>query len=251
MTDYTLPISTDCERYLFVIDVTDEAALRDPIDSWLKSDGAQRKEINGVSYWEMIPEEEAIGHDDLDPLAPLGEPVRPTQGERDERVLQRAAVCLHKGRLAVASDAAFLRQALFGVSEGDSLVSSPDMRATIGALADIAPGERCVWTFTRSDEAFRPTYELVREGKMPKSQTFFGRLLNRMMTTEEQREVGAEREQKVQGERLPSFELARRYFGPAARSVRSEDDGWLISGVVLSKAPQSDRPMAEVAQNQR
>ncbi len=251
MTDYTLPISTECERYLIVLDVKDEAALRTPIDKWLKSDGAELKELNGVAYWEMIPEGEALGHDDLDPLAPLGETARPAQGERDERVLQRAAVCLHDGRLAIASDADFLRQALFGVSPGESLVSSPDMRATISALADIAPGQRSVWTFTRSDEAFRPTYELVREGKMPKSQTFFGRLLNRMMTTEEQREIGAEREQKVHGERLPSFELARRYFGPAARSVRSEDDGWLISGVILSKAPESDRPAASVARNDR
>ncbi len=251
MTDYTLPIDPKCERYLLVIDVKDEAALREPIDRWLYSDGAEQKEIEGVPYWEMVPEDQALGHDDLDPLAPLGEPVQQVQGEREERVLQRAAVCLHQGRLAIASDADFLRQAVFGVSAGESLSHSPDMRATIGALADIAPGDRCVWTFTRSDEAFRPTYELVREGKMPKSQTFFGRLLNRMMTTEEQREVGAEREQKVQGDRLPSFELARRYFGPSARSVRSEDDGWLISGVVLSKAPEGDRPAASVAQNQR
>lgn len=250
MTDYKLPISPECERYLVVLDVKDEAALREPIDRWLESDGAERKEIEGVPYWEMIPEDEALGHDDLDPLAPLGE-VAPVQGEKEERVLQRAAVCLHQGRLAIASDADFLRQAVFGVSAGESLSHSPDMKATIGALADIAPGERCVWTFTRSDEAFRPTYELVREGKMPQSQTFFGRLLNRMMTSEEQREVGAEREQKVKGDSLPSFELARRYFGPSARSVRSEDDGWLISGVVLSKAPEGDRPAASVAQNQR
>lgn len=251
MTDYTLPIKPECERYLFVIDVKDEAALREPINRWLESDGAERQEIDGVPYWEMVPEDQGLGHDDLDPLAPLGESTQPVVGERDERVLQRAAVCLHQGRLAIASDADFLRQALFGVSAGESLSHSPDMKATIGALADIAPGERCVWTFTRSDEAFRATYELVREGKMPQSQTFFGRLLNRMMTTEEQRDVGAEREQKVKGDSLPSFELARRYFGPAARSVRSEDDGWLISGVVLSKAPEGDRPAASVAQNAR
>ncbi|TWT99130.1 hypothetical protein Pla108_00630 [Botrimarina colliarenosi] len=251
MTDYTLPITPECERYLFVIDVDNEAALREPIDRWLKSDGAERKELDGVPYWEMVPEDEALAHDDLDPLVPLGEPVGTARGEREERVLRRAAVCLHKGRLAIGSDADFLRQALFGVSTGETLSASPDMRATIGALADIAPGERCVWTFTRNDEAFRPTYELVREGKMPSAQTFFGRLLNRMMTTEEEREVGELREQKINGQRLPSFELARRYFGPSARSVRSEGDGWVVSGVLLSKAPGTDSAAVSVARNSR
>lgn len=250
MTDYTLPINPECERYLIVVDVKDEDALRESVDRWLASDGAERKELDGVPYWEMVPEGEGALEDELDPLAPIDEPAAP-RGEREERVLRRAAVCLHKGRLAIGSDADFLRQALFGSSPGESLSGSPDMRATIGALAEIAPEDRCVWTFTRNDEAIRPSYELVREGKMPKAQTFFGRLLNRMMTSDDEREVGAEREQEIDGRLLPSFELARRYFGPSARSVRSEDDGWLVSGVVLSKAPDTDRPAASVAQNAR
>lgn len=249
MTDYTLPISTDCERYLVAIDVTNEEALRDPLNRWLESDGALRKELEGVPYWEMVPEDEAIEIDDLDPLAPLGQPS--SSAPREERVLRRAAVCLHKGRLVIGSDADFLRQALFGVSPGESLANSPDIRAMISALAEIAPGDRCAWTLSRNDEAFRPTYELVRDGKMPQAQTFFGRLLNRLLTTDEEREVDAVRRQRVRGGKLPSFELARRYFGPSARSVRSDDDGWLISGVVLNKAPEAVRPGAAVAQANR
>ncbi|MEM1231491.1 MAG: hypothetical protein AAGI15_13200 [Pseudomonadota bacterium] len=97
-------------------------------------------------------------------------------------------------------------------------------------------GERCAWNFTRNDESLRPTYELLREGRMPEAETFFGRLLNRLLTTDEERDFGALRQQRVDGGTLPSFELARRYFGPSARSVRSDDDGWLVTGVVLSKA---------------
>lgn len=237
MTDYTLPITPECERYLIAVDVTDENALRDPVNRWLKNEpGAVQLSLQGVEYWELGSEDEGVDLDDIDPLAPLDEPA-PARGDRAERVLRRAAVCLHQGRLVMASDADFLRQALFGVSPGESLSNSPDLRETIAALSDIAPGERCAWTFARNDEALRPTYELIRQGKMPESQTFFGRLLNRMLTSEEDREVDALRPQKVDGSRLPSFELARRYFGPSARSVRSEDDGWLVSGVVLSKEP--------------
>lgn len=238
MTDYTLPIDPECERYLIAIDVTDEDKLRDPVNRWLKNEpGAELKTLQGVEYWEIGPEEEAVVLDDIDPLAPLDEEPAANPLEREERVLRKAAVCLHQGRLVIGSDADFLRQALFGVSPGESLSSSPDLRAAIAALSEIAPGERCAWVFSRNDEAFRPTYELIRQGRMPEAQTFFGRLLNRLLTSDEEREVDALREQKIDGSRLPSFELARRYFGPSARSVRSEEDGWIISGVVLSKEP--------------
>lgn len=246
MTDYTLPITTECERYLVVIDVKNEEALREPINRWLRSDGAERKELRGVPYWEMVPEDEGLELDDLDPLMPLDEPA-PTRADREERVLKRAAVCLHDGRLAIGSDSEFLQQALFGVSPGESLGNAPDLRATIAALSDLAPGERAAWAFARNDESLRPTYELIREGKMPQSETFFGRLLNRMLTSDDEREVDALRKQRIDGTRLPSFELARRYFGPSARSVRSEDDGWVVTGVVLSKSPYEGGPAVSVA----
>lgn len=248
MTDYTLPITPDCERYLIAVDVTDLEALRSPIDRWLENDGAERKELDGVPYWEMVPQEELLVDDSELDLLELDEPdPRPAKAERNERVLRRAAVCLHKGRLVIGSDADFLRQALFGVAAGESLAESYDLRAAIESLASLAPGERCAWNFTRNDESLRPTYELLREGRMPEAQTFFGRFLNRVLTTDEEREFDAVREQKVDGSTLPSFELARRYFGPSARSVRNEDDGWLITGVVLSKAAPADSDSSRVA----
>lgn len=240
-TDYTLPITTESERYLIVLDVRNEAALREPLDKWLENDGAERKEIDGVPYWEIVPESEALDEDllgddllDDDLLSLDDEP--DWRAEREERVIRRAAVCLHQDKLAIGSDVEFLKQALFGVEPGDSLAQSADLRVTLNSLSKLAPGKRCAWTFTRTDEALRPSYELVREGKMPEAQTFFGRLLNRILTTDEEREVDAIRSQKIDGSLLPSFELARRYFGPAARSARSDDDGWLLSGVILSKA---------------
>ena len=240
MTDYTTPITEDCERYLIVVDVTDEGSLREPLDKLLESDGAERKEIQGVAYWEIVPEEEALAMDDLDGgLLPMDDgfgAFEDMEIEEEERVLQRAAVCLHEGKLAIGSDVDFLSQALFGIDERDALPRSPDLKAAIDTLKGQAPSERCAWSFTRTDESLRPTYELLRQGKMPQSQTFFGRLLNKLLITDDEAEAGANRQQKIDGGDLPSFELARRYFGPAARAVRSDDDGWLIVGILLSKA---------------
>ena len=38
--------------------------------------------------------------------------------------------------------------------------------------------KRCVGGFSRTDEQFRPTYELIRQGKMPESESLLGRTLN-------------------------------------------------------------------------
>ncbi|MEN0109212.1 MAG: hypothetical protein AAF805_00670 [Planctomycetota bacterium] len=243
MTDYTLPITPECERYLMAIDVTDQEALDAPIARWLVNDGAERRELDGVAYWELIPEDEEIVDADDDLLLDDPAPIRRADEDEPERVLRRAAVCLHDDRLFIASDAEFLRQALFGVAPGDSLAASPDVAATLAQLDRIAPGRRAAWNFSRGDEGLRPTYELIRAGEMPQGQTFFARLLNRLLTSDEEREVDALREQRIDGSLLPSFEMARRYFGPSARSLRSDDDGWLVSGVVLSKgAPPAVRP---------
>jgi len=56
-----------------------------------------------------------------------------------------------------------------------------------------------------------------------------------MLTTEVEKEEGVRRKQRVDGGSLPNFEMVRRYFGPAGRVLRSDRDGWLLTGVVLDK----------------
>jgi hypothetical protein len=85
------------------------------------------------------------------------------------------------------------------------------------------------------DEEWRPTYELIRQGKMPQSETMFGKMLNNLLTSEVERGEGIIRQQRIDGSTLPSFEAIRRYFGPSGRSLRSERDGWVLSGAILGK----------------
>jgi hypothetical protein len=33
--------------------------------------------------------------------------------------------------------------------------------------------------------------------------------------------------------------VARRYFAPVARAIRSDDDGWFITGVLLNKGAET------------
>jgi hypothetical protein len=70
---------------------------------------------------------------------------------------------------------------------------------------------------------------------MPESKAILGRLLNKILTTEQERHDGVVRKQQIDGSSLPSFEAVRRYFGPHGGVVRSEKDGWVMTGVVLNK----------------
>lgn len=231
VTDYTLPVTADCERYLIVFDGCNEEELRKPLDKLMKSDGALLRELNGISYWETVPEEVI---DDLDEgLLPFDEPIDEDREPADD---SKSAVCLNGGQLIMSSDVEFLEKALFGVKTEESLSTTLDLKLAFEQINQLVPGDRCAWTFSRLDESLRPSYELLRAGKMPQSNTFFGRMLNRMLTTEEQKDAGEDRAQKVDGTKLPSFEIARRYFGPSARIARTDDDGWVLVGVVINKS---------------
>ena len=237
MADYELPVSTDCERFLFVIDAKNPQDLKTPIDKWMDNDGYERRELHGVEYWEFIPEEETdISLELGGGLAALDDQPGAAD-EDDDRLLRRAAVCIHKGKLIIASDVEYLENAVFGVAAQDSLAMSYDFQAAMRELnALLTDPSRCSWSFTRSDESIRPIYEMLRKGKLPEGQTFFARLLNKLLTTPEDEEKGIVRKQRIDASRLPTFEMARRYFGPTARAIVSHDDGWLITGVVLNKA---------------
>ncbi|WP_197529014.1 DUF3352 domain-containing protein [Aeoliella mucimassa] len=233
MTDYTLPIDTTSERFLVAIEVKPNkmATLQAAIAKYLEKDGYIKKELEGHDIWEFQPQEEEDFDIGLDGGL-LDEP----QEEEEQRLLTRSAVCASDGQLFIASDVEFLRLAFKQATENEALAESFDYQAVQAALENLAGGPQCSWTFTRTDEAMRPTYALLRENRLPQSESFFARMLNELLTPPEDQKNQLLREQKLDGSKLPSFELARRYFGPSGRTVRAEVDGWLMTGVLLNKA---------------
>ena len=63
--------------------------------------------------------------------------------------------------------------------------------------------------FGRTDEEVRPTFELIRQGKMPESKTMLGKMLNNMLTTE------------VERRKRPFAQAARRRQQPAQLRSRA------------------------------
>jgi hypothetical protein len=248
ITDYELPITTKSERFLIVVELKNAKKITKTVEKFMKSDpNAVQTEFEGKTIWEIhepeadIPEID-ITVNDLDLLTTPEEPQEsePLGGGLQGSALSSSAVCVTADRLFIASHAEFLRKVLSKSEPQDQLQNAGDFREVDGAMARLLPGPVSASFFVRTDEAYRPVYDLLRQGKMPESETLLGRLLNRLLTPPENEDEGLLREQKIDGRQLPDFEMVRRYFGPSGTLVRSDDDGWFVVGATLTKmAPQA------------
>ncbi|MEQ8208614.1 MAG: DUF3352 domain-containing protein [Lacipirellulaceae bacterium] len=237
ITDYQLPIQTDSERFLFSIDVKDQAAVAKAVKKFMEADpDAHLRTLEGRQVWEIMePEDEyeAIEIGEFDPLAPA-EPA-PAAAPAAGSISQASAVCVADGKLMIASHMDFLQKVLTTKPQAETLAGAGDYNEVDRAMKQLMAGPVCARCFVRTAETYRPTYELLRQGAMPRSKTLLGRVLNRMLTPPEDEDEGILRKQKIDGRNLPSFESVRRYFSPGGTVVRSDEDGWFVAGAVLSK----------------
>jgi hypothetical protein len=238
-TGYDIPISVESERSLFAIETTNEKALLEALEKWMKSEpDFVRRQMGPYIVWERLPPEAVdVPQIDVPLFTPIGDDedeAAEEEAER-ERVLPNSAMTVALGHLMMASDIEYLSEILGGFGQRDRLASSPDYQQVVEVLGKHATAERSVLEFGRSDEELRPIFELVRQGKMPESKSILGKLLNRILTTEKERDDGVLRKQQIDGSSLPNFEAVRRYMGPHGGVVRSDKDGWMMTGVVLNK----------------
>ena len=250
VTDYVVPITPKCERFLIVVELTGEKAVAETLKKFMESDpNASQIDFEGNVVWEILEAETDIPELDitsseLDLLDPVVEKVAQDQGAAHEA--EASAVCVTEGHLFIASHANFLKEVLSTQPPQQRLSGAADFHEVENALSRLLPGKTAVKSFVRTDEAFRPVYELLRQGKMPESETLLGRLLNRLMTPPDDEDEGILREQKIDGRQLPAFEMVRRYFGPAGTIIRSDEDGWFVVGATLSKlTPQATNTTAD------
>jgi hypothetical protein len=232
VTDYDVPITTKSERFFVAVEVKNEQAVAAAIAKFMNADpNAKAGEFEGKQVWEIMPATEEV------PTLDLGLELEPTEEAtaKPKTAMSNSAVCVADGHLFVASHMDFLKTFLAKKAPGESLAEAGDFREADAAMHQLSQGDVAVRCFVRTDEAYRPTYELLRQGKMPESETLLGRVLNRLLTTPEDEEEGILRKQQIDGRELPSFEMVRRYFNPLGTVVRSTEDGWLVVGATLAK----------------
>jgi len=236
LSDYHLPITPTSERLLFAIQTKDEAKVAAAIQKAMEKDETmRRREFEGHTIWESIPPEKKPT---TAPVIELGRvpALGPDKGEEDEeapRLLPNQALTVANGYLMVASHYDMLTKILHPVDPKDSLAKDLDHRVIEAASRQLGATEGFLWSFSRTDEEYRPAYELIRQGKMPQSETLLARILNSFGGRDNKE--GTLREQRVDGSKMPDFDYVRRNLGPGGGFGTAEADGWFLKGYILPK----------------
>ena len=242
VTDFVMPITTTSERILIAVEVTNEAAVAKAVEKLLKADDTVvLRSMPGrekLKIWETVPPKETplVPQISLDaiPMLPGEDPLGPEQTEKEEEdpgLFPNRAVTVANGQLYISSHVDFLVEILKERGERDTLASAIDFQV-IGAKLEELGDERCAGVFSRTDKEYRATYELIRQGKMPESETMLGRVLNTLFGAGKK---GVIRDQEVDGSKLPEFDFVRRHLGTAGGFGLSEEEGWFMKGFMLSK----------------
>jgi hypothetical protein len=234
LTDYEVPITVTSERLLFAIDTKNEKEMTAALAKLFKNDKEmRRREFAGRAIWESVPAEKAVVPAvslELPSLGPDGGDA--AKSPHEQAILPNQAIAVAYGQLLVASHYDFLTKILKKADQRESLAKSVEFAIIDKTISAISPPARAVEGFSRTDEVIRPTYELIRQGKMPESETMVGRVLNTIFGAGKK---GVIRKAEVDGSKLPDYDYVRRYLGPAGVEVTSEPTGWFIKGFLLGK----------------
>ncbi|HJN08031.1 MAG TPA: hypothetical protein QF564_05020 [Pirellulaceae bacterium] len=234
ISDYREPITPKSERMLFAIEVRNPAAVMDTVNRAMESDPAAKKRVFGeLIIWEILNDDpyetktlkiDGFGFDSFSEDEP--------EEEEEEPMIPNSAVTVAYGHLIIASHVDYVVDILTERKADDQLSAAVDHQLVHQALVELGSGNDSFNFFVRTDESIRVTYEMMKQGRMPESESVLGKLLNRIFEPEEEDTL---REQQIDGGELPDFEVARRYLGPGGFYVRSTELGWDIAGCLLSK----------------
>ena len=234
VTDCRRPVTPDSERLMFAIELTNPEAVRQTIDKAFAADpDAERREFHGHVIWEIITDDAPVEIEELriegagfDPFG-TGLHEEDEESEEEQKIIPNSAITVLHGHLLVATHVDILVDVLERPLGTDMLSESADFVLVNDALAKIGAGPSSFRFFTRTDEAYRPTYELIRQGKMPEAKTVLGKLLNRLLGPDEK---GILREQQIDGTKMPDFDAVRRYLGPRGCTSRVKRTAGLSPG---------------------
>jgi hypothetical protein len=241
LSDVKVPVDVKSERLLAFLEITNPKVVAATVEKAFKDDPqAKRHVFNGQTIWE-ITQDQGLAVDTELTIEGTGfvstteqQPKEKARAadEEDEKKLPNMAITVYLGHLIVATHLDFVQEFIAHQGQPGNLAEMDDYQRVQKALVHLGAKNDSFHFFTRTDESYRATYELLKQGKLPEAETMLARLLNAMLGPKEE---GVVRKQEIDGSKLPDFELVKKYLGPGGLFVQSEHNGWWAVGCVLKK----------------
>jgi len=237
VSDIEIPVGLKSERLMALIEVKDPATVAKTVEQAFKNDPQAKKRIfRGQTIWEITKEEgltdaselmiEGAGFVSADDAAP-----KKRTGD-DEPKLPNMAITVYAGHLVVGTHVEIVEDLVVRGTRLPNLGQMDDFQRVHAALVKLGAKNDSFRFFARTDESYRATYELLRQGKLPEAETLLARILNGLSGPQEE---GVIRKQEIDGSKLPDFELVKKYLGPSGLYAQSEHEGWWVVGCLLKK----------------
>ncbi len=268
MSKYKLPITTTSECIVIAVELKegkDKEVAKALEKLFGKDTEMMQKKHKSSILWQRVPAEDVI-----QPFAaPIGAPPIgvPSTGEKatsetsNRRVLISAeddesqtppvfpdgAITVAKGCLFAGTNGDYLIEILDRLdAKAASIKNEKEYKEVDLVFTSLGVTEKphFLQFFARTDETLRPTYEMIRQGKLPQSQAIIAKALNAFAVPAD---GSAEpvRAQAIDGSKLPEFDKIRKHFGPAGFYGVSEENGFFIKGFLLEKKAEEPTKKAE------
>jgi len=202
VSDFQQPITITSQRMLVGVALDDAQTFSATLDKLMQQAGgmAQKREFQGHVIYDIET---------------------PGAGLDGEAQAAQMGVAVAQDYFFFTTNVALLEKVLRSGDDVEPLAQSLDYRLVASRVPETAGGI----TFGRPEQSWRSLYEMIRSGQLRDSMAgaamFFPALLNLS--------------QAIDGEKLPEFDVVRRYLAPSGGYIESDEDGILFVGFTLRK----------------
>jgi hypothetical protein len=239
LSDVKLPVDIKSERLLALVEVKNSAVVAKTLEKAFSNDPqAKRRVFKDQIIWE-ITQDESLAAEETELMIEGAGFVSTTEAPKEkeekndeETKLPNMALTVSLDHLVISTHIDFIQDFIAHQGNAATLGQTNDYQRVRTALTGLGSKNDSFHFFSRTDESYRATYELLKQGKLPEAETMLARLLNAMLGPKEE---GAVRKQEIDGSKLPDFDLVKKYLGPGGVFAQTEDNGWWIVGGLLKK----------------
>ena len=254
MSRYEKPITINSEHMVIAVELKpgQERAMLAGVEKLFgKDQEMMATEHRSYKIWHRKPMEDLIAPiiNDFPPdifgdsssdgsVAPLAiiRGQQPMEDEDRPPMFPEGSVVVAKGCLFVSTDIEYLKEVLdrLDMPVESSIRDEAEYQSVnqIFAKMGLADKPHFFQFFARAHETLRPSYEMIRLGRMAQNQALLGKLLNEFLAPEEEEGV---RRQLIDGSSLPEFNKIEHYFGTVGIYGASEANGYFIKGFMVER----------------